>query len=147
MATVRKASNAGESLILDSSAILAIILQQPGYERALDRIGNAGSIGVGTPTVVETAIVLSAKMGRDARSRINDFLREAEADLIPFTTEHFDVAVDAFLRFGKGRHAAALNFGDCLTYAVAVMAGVPLLYIGGDFLKTDLGKAAFEDRA
>jgi ribonuclease VapC len=55
--------------------------------------------------------------------------------------EHIDAAVDAFLQYGKGRHAAALNFGDCLTYAVAAVAGVPLLFTGGDFTKTDIARA------
>ena len=91
------------------------------------------------PTWVETAIVLSSKLGRDARPRISEFLREAEAELIPFTPEHADAAVDAFLRYGKGKHPAGLNFGDCLSYAVAAVAGVPLLFTGNDFLKTDIG--------
>ena len=58
--------------------------------------------------------------------------------MIPFTEEHYDAAVDAFERFGKGRHPAALNFGDCLTYAVARLSGLRLLYIGEDFARTDL---------
>ncbi len=61
-----------------------------------------------------------------------------EVEVIPFTAEHYEVAVDAFERFGKGRHPAALNFGDCLTYAVARLSGLPLLYTGDDFARTDL---------
>jgi len=69
---------------------------------------------------------------------LNEFLREAEVEVIPFTRDHYDVALDAFARFGRGRHAAGLNFGDCLTYAVARISGMPLLFTGGDFSKTDL---------
>ena len=125
-------------LILDSSAIVAVMLQEPGFEFILERIGIADNIGVGTPTAVEAAIVLSARLGRDARPRLFQFLREAEAELIPFGAEHLDAAVDAFLRYGKGRHPAGLNFGDCLAYAISRMSGVPLLFTGSDFRKTDI---------
>jgi ribonuclease VapC len=61
--------------------------------------------------------------------------------VIPFTEDHWRLAVEAYVRFGKGRHAAALNFGDCLTYAIARLAEQPLLFVGGDFAKTDLTPA------
>jgi ribonuclease VapC len=136
-----KATSNADPLILDSSAILAAMLEEPGYAGILDRISDAQGVGVGAPTFVESAIVLSSKLGRDARPRLNEFLREAEAEVIPMGPEHIDAAVDAFLRYGKGRHPAALNFSDCLTYAVAAVAGVPLLFTGSDFVKTDIGRA------
>ena len=83
-------------------------------------------------------MVLSARLGKDPRPVLYEFLREMNVEVIPFTTEHYEVAVDAFERFGKGRHPAALNFGDCLTYAVARLSGLPLLYTGEDFARTDL---------
>jgi ribonuclease VapC len=141
-----KATSTTEPLILDSSAVLAAMLQEPGYAGVLERINNAQSIGIGAPTFVETAIVLSSRLRRDARPQLNEFLRAAEAELIPMGPEHVDAAVDAFLRYGKGRHSAALNFGDCLTYAIAAVAGVQLLFTGNDFLKTDIGKATKEER-
>jgi ribonuclease VapC len=125
---------------------LAAFLEEHGHGGILDRISSAQSVGVGAPTFVETAIVLSSKLRRDARPQLNEFLRTAEAELIPMGPEHVDVAVDAFLRYGKGRHAAALNFGDCLAYAVAAVAGAPLLFTGNDFMKTDIGKAVKEER-
>jgi ribonuclease VapC len=136
----QKAINGAEPLILDSSAILAALLEEPGYDGILERISNAPSVGVGAPTFVETAIVLSSKLRRDARSHLNEFLREAAVEIIPLGPEHVDAALDAFLRYGKGRHPAALNFGDCLTYAVAAVAGVPLLFTGNDFIQTDLDR-------
>ena len=128
-------------MILDSSAILAVLLAEPGHSRILERMGEAQIIGVGAPTVVESAIVLSARLGRDARAELNEFLQGAEAEVIPFALEHYNAAVDAFQRFGKGRHPAALNFGDCMSYAVAALAGLPLLFAGNDFSKTDIQRA------
>jgi ribonuclease VapC len=125
-------------VILDTSAILAILLREQGWRALSDKIASAEIVGVGAPTLAEAAIVLSSRVGRDATPLIARFLREAEAELIPFSCEHYEVARDAFLRFGKGRHPAALNFGDCLTYAVARLAGLPLLFTGRDFSKTDI---------
>lgn len=83
-------------------------------------------------------MVLSSRLGEDSRRLLDDFLQEMDVEVIPFTAQHYEVAVDAFERFGKGRHPAALNFGDCLTYAVARLSGLPLLYTGEDFARTDL---------
>src|SRR5579871_4025956 len=126
-------------MVLDTSAILAVLLAEAGSERLLEHISESPIVVVGAPTVVEAAIVLSAKLGRDARPLISGFLREAEA--VPFSREHYEIALDAFLRFGKGRHPAALNFGDCLTYAVVRVAQIPLLCTGNDFTRTDLETA------
>ncbi len=96
---------------------------------------------VGAPTLLETVMVLTARLGQDARPLLWAFLRRLGAEVIPFGEEHLDVAVTAFLRFGRGRHSAALNFGDCLSYAVAAVAGLPLLFTGEDFAKTDITAA------
>ncbi len=128
-------------MVLDSSAVVAIELQEPGYERLIDKIGRAQSVEIGTPTMFETAMVLSARRHRDARTGLRGFLRNSDAKVVAFTEEHFDAAMDAFLRFGKGRHPAGLNFGDCMSYAVAAVAGMPLLYTGNDFSKTDITPA------
>ncbi|HUG81910.1 MAG TPA: type II toxin-antitoxin system VapC family toxin [Bryobacterales bacterium] len=127
------------SLVLDSSAMLAILLREPGHEDLLQRIDEASLVAVGAPTLVETGIVLSSRLGRDARSLLMDFVRDGEIEVVPFTGDHVAVAIRAFLRFGKGRHRAALNFGDCLSYAVAGVAGMELVYVGDDFGETDLG--------
>jgi ribonuclease VapC len=125
-------------MILDSSAIVSILTEELGHEGIVRRASAASVLAVGTPTLVETAMVLSSRLGQDPRRLLNDFLREMDVEVIPFTAEHYEVAVDAFERFGKGRHAAALNFGDCLTYAVARLSGHPLLFTGDDFARTDL---------
>jgi len=125
-------------VILDASAILSVILGDTDSERMLRDLSEAPILAVGAPTLVETAIVLTSRLRRDARPLLNEFLREAEVEVIPFERDHYEVAVDAFQRYGKGRHPAALNFGDCLTYAVAVLSGLPLLFTGDDFSKTVL---------
>ena len=72
---------------------------------------------------------------------LSAFLRRLEAEVVPFNEEHLDAAATAFIRFGRGRHPAALNFGDCMSYAVASVAGMPLLFSGEDFSKTDIAQA------
>lgn len=125
-------------MILDSSAIVAIVLREPGFEAIVRRLSAAESLAVGAPTLAEAAIVLSAKLGSDARVLLQGLLLEWEAETVSFGAEHWREAATAYARFGKGRHRARLNFGDCLAYAVAKLAGEPLLFTGGDFAKTDV---------
>jgi len=125
-------------VIIDSSAVVAILLQEPGFEPLLDRVAARGSVGIGAPTLAETAIVLAARLGLPGQTLLARFVSEGRISVLPFTDEHWPVAVDAFRRYGKGNHPAALNFGDCLTYAVARLEGEALLCVGRDFAKTDL---------
>ncbi len=125
-------------MILDTSAILAVLLAEQDSGRLLRRIADSPVVAAGAPTILETALVLSSRLPRNARGLLNDFLREADIEIIPFTHDHYYAALDAFERYGKGRHPAALNFGDCMTYAVARISGMPLLFTGGDFAKTDI---------
>ncbi len=85
-------------------------------------------------------MVLSSRLGKDPRPALSGLLRRMDVEVIPFTEEHYEVAMDAFERFGKGRHPAALNVGDCLTYAVASLSGHPLLFTDNDFALTDLAE-------
>jgi ribonuclease VapC len=128
-------------MVLDSSAIVAIHLRESGHERLIDRIDAAEVIVVGAPTLLESVMVLTARLGHDARPMLFAFLRRLEAEVVPFNQEHMDAAATAFIRFGRGRHPAALNFGDCMSYAVASVAGMPLLFIGEDFSRTDIAQA------
>jgi ribonuclease VapC len=127
-------------VIVDSSALVAIVLREPGWEALAGKL-SSGPAGTGAPTLAEAGIVLSAKMGPRGRSLLARVVQEARLSVVPFTDEHWPIAVDAYARFGKGRHAAGLNFGDCLSYAVASLAGQPMLYVGEDFSKTDLARA------
>lgn len=125
-------------MILDASAVLAILLEQPGSDSLIARIAAAPLLGIGAPTLLEAATVLSSRLSRDPRPLLSELLREGEIEVIPFTREHCEVAIDAFERYGKGRHPAALNFGDCQSYACAKVAGMPLLFAGNDFSQTDV---------
>jgi ribonuclease VapC len=125
-------------VILDSSAVVAVLRREPSHDRLLDRIAADTRPGIGAPTLVETAIVLTARVGDAARTLLARFLQEAEVAVLPFDGEHWPVALDAFERYGKGRDRAGLNLGDCLTYATARLAQEPLLTLGNDFARTDL---------
>ena len=85
--------------------------------------------------------MLARSPSGEARARLTEFIGRLGARVVPFTQEHFEVSRDAFTRFGKGRHPARLNFGDCMAYAIASVAGAPLLYVGDDFSKTDIEAA------
>lgn len=85
-------------------------------------------------------MVLTTRLRQDARPLLFAFVRRLDAEVVAFNEEHLD-ATTAFLRFGRGRHSAGLNFGDCLSYAVAAVAGMPLLFTGEDFTRTDIARA------
>lgn len=125
-------------MIIDSSAIVAIFLREKGSERVLDELEAADAVRVGAPTLVETAMVLTGRLGDDGRTMLLSLLQEVNVDVLSFGDAHWRIAQSAFVRYGKGRHPAALNFGDCLTYATAYVAGEPLLCVGDDFAQTDL---------
>jgi len=125
-------------VILDTSAILAIFLKEPGYEAIVDRLAAEDEVGIGAPTLTETGIVLEARFGASASGWLSQFIAEFRVVSIPFGADHWREAVAAYSRFGRGRSPAALNFGDCLSYAVARLSGEPLLCVGGDFTRTDL---------
>jgi ribonuclease VapC len=125
-------------MILDSSAVVAIVFQESEYEVLLTKLAAAEVAGIGSPTLVECAIILGARMNQDARSLLARLLHEASVTIIPFTETHYGLALAAWLTYGKGRHPAALNFGDCLSCAVAKHASRPLLCVGNDFPQSDL---------
>jgi ribonuclease VapC len=129
-------------MIVDTSAIVAVVLREPGFEAVLDCLEGDDPVAVGAPTLTESTMVLSTRLGRDARPKIARLLQEYEIAVVPFAAAHWDEATEAFLRFGKGRHRAALNYGDCMSYAVAKLADQPLLCLGRDFAQTDLSLVA-----
>jgi ribonuclease VapC len=128
-------------VILDTSAVVAILLRESGFERLLTAIGEAPTVAIGAPTLAEAGLVLSVKLQDDPRALLARFLEETGATVLAFEAEHAREAIGAYRRFGKGRHKAALNFGDCMTYAIARLAGAPLLFTGDDFRNTDLAVA------
>jgi len=125
-------------MIVDSSALVALVMREPEWKPIFQKLVSEEHVGMGTPTLVETGIVLAARIGSDPRGLLARLLQEFGIVEVPFGEAHWRTAVDAFLRYGKGRHPAALNFGDCLSYSVAKLAGRPLLCKGNDFARTDL---------
>jgi len=125
-------------MIVDSSAFLAIVFQEPGFESLLERMEGAPGLAAGTPTLAETGIVFQARLGDGSAGLLERMLDELGIQEVPFGEIHWREAVDAYRRYGKGQHPAKLDFGDCMTYAVAKLAGEPLLFTGEDFGLTDL---------
>lgn len=125
-------------MIVDTSALIAIVFKEPGHEELIHKMSEAEYLGIGTPTLAETGIVLSARLQGGGRTILARLCQELGLVQIPFGDAHWREAVGAYERFGRGRHSARLNFGACLSYATAKLAGQPLLYVGGDFSKTDL---------
>jgi len=125
-------------LILDSSAVISVIRQEQGRGRLVEALEGASQIGIGTPTLTESSIVLVRRYGPAGRSILSRFMEENRIVAVPFDDRHWAVAAEAFIRYGKGRHPAALNYGDCMTYATARISAAPLLFVGEDFAQTDL---------
>lgn len=129
-------------MIVDTSALVAVVLREEGHGAVLEKLSAPSAVaGIGTPTVVELGLVLSVRLARDARGLVAQILREFDIAEVPFGDAHGREAVGAFWRFGRGRHPAGLNLGDCMSYAVARLANEPLLYVGDDFSATDLTPA------
>lgn len=128
-------------MTLDTSALVAILFSEPGYLELIDRILMADSVRVAAPTLVETSMVLAGRRRTPAVGEVETLVRELGVTVVPFGEPEWHAAVAAFLQFGRGRHAAALNFGDCLAYAAAVVANDSLLFVGDDFKLTDVTPA------
>jgi ribonuclease VapC len=125
-------------VIIDSSAIVAILRREPDHELLEERLAEASDAKIGAPTLVEVGIVLTTRLGGRGRLVLARFLQDNHIATVPFTEEHAEVAIDAFGQYGKGHHPAKLTMGDCYTYATAKVAREPLLCIGNDFPQTDL---------
>ena len=125
-------------MILDSSAVIAVLLAEPGYETLLAKMKSNPSLAIAAPTLVETLIVLRHRADGDPSKEVIGFLRALDAQVISMTEDHCAVAAKADAKYGKGRHLAALNFGDCLSYAAAKVADEPLIFTGNDFGRTDI---------
>lgn len=124
-------------IALDTSVILAMALGEP-EGKPFQEIIARDPITVGWPTLLETRMVLTGKGFLNAASIVAHLARLPNVSTVAFGEDHYHAAEDAFDRFGKGRHPAALNMGDCFSYAVASLAKAPLLFKGQDFGKTDI---------
>lgn len=124
--------------VVDSSAVLAIFMDEPEAQHFQNVIARGGCFA-GAPTLVEIWTSLIRKTGNHAiAASFVEGLVEHAIQVIPFTADHMEAAGNAYARFGKGRHPAKLNYGDCMAYAAAKVAELPLLFKGADFGLTDI---------
>ncbi len=128
-------------MILDTSAIIAILCNEPDNGRYLAAIQDADRLAIGAPTLVECGIVALAKLGENGPTDLDHFIRRLHVDVLPFGENEASIARYVFGAFGKGRHSAGLNFGDCLSYAVTGAYNDALLYKGDDFSQTPIHSA------
>jgi ribonuclease VapC len=121
--------------------VVAVLLEEEGHDRLIDAMDGAAGLAIGAPTLFEIDNVVARRFEHDDDTLVSAFLEENRVEVIPFDERHRILARQARLRYGKGRHPAKLNYGDCMTYATARLAGRPLLFVGEDFAKTDLSAA------
>lgn len=125
-------------MVIDTSAIAAIFFVEPERETFLRAIASAGIRLISAAAMLETGIVLEGRQGEAAGREFDLFVVRARIEIVPVDAEQAEIARSAWRKYGKGRHAAALNFGDCFSYALAKSCGEPLLSKGTDFLLTDI---------
>ncbi|MGH9369072.1 MAG: type II toxin-antitoxin system VapC family toxin [Thermoanaerobaculia bacterium] len=125
-------------MIVDTSALLAILQDEPERRAFNEAIEAAGARRISVANLVEVSIVIEARFGAAGQRDLDQFVERAALELLPVDVEQAGVARRAFSRYGKGRHAAGLNFGDCFAYALATVLGEPLLFKGDDFAQTDV---------
>jgi ribonuclease VapC len=125
-------------MVIDTSALLAILQDEPERRRYNEAIEMAEARRVSAATFVECSIVIESRFGAEGLRDLDRLLERAEIEIVPVDVQQARVAREAFARYGKGRHAAGLNFGDCFPYALATALGEPLLFKGEDFPLTDV---------
>jgi len=130
------------TLVIDISAVIATLFGEASAPALIDQLDQADELLIAAATVVEVGIVLEARLGPVGASVAERFIRDAAIDVVSFDRSQADRAMDGWRRFGKGRHSAALNLGDCFTYALASTTGHPVLCVGDDFPATDLDTVA-----
>jgi ribonuclease VapC len=125
-------------MVIDSSALLAILQNEPERRAFNESIEAAEQVLLSTATFVEISMIVESRLGADGVRDLELFIAKARIKLIPVDEEQAHLAVHAFRRYGEGRHAAALNFGDCFAYALARALADSLLFKGNDFAQTDI---------
>jgi ribonuclease VapC len=129
-------------MILDTSAMAAIFFGESEGDHYIQLIHDADQCRMSAANFVELSMVIEGQLGPEAGRQCDTFLRRTDVIIEPVTVEQAHLARQAFLDFGKGRHPAGLNFGDCFAYALAKVTAEPLLYKGSDFSQTDVKAAA-----
>ncbi len=125
-------------MVLDTSAIISILQNEPDSNQLIAEIEKADSLKVSAATVVEAGIVMYSRYGDAGEVEVDQFLFRLGIVVVPVTQEQAEIARTAYRIFGKGNHTAGLNYGDCFSYALSKLLKEPLLFVGEDFSKTDL---------
>jgi len=125
-------------MIIDTSALVAILYREPEAAAFVQLIHDADVCRMSVATHVELFLVVESQLGPEGARQAEAFIRRAGIVLEPVTVEQDELACQAFVDFGKGRHPAGLNVGDCFSYALAKATGEPLLFKGSDFARTDI---------
>lgn len=132
-------------MVIDTSAVVAILLGEPDGQAYSDAIGSGDLKLMSALNVLEASMVIEGRKGVAGAERLEAFLIEAEVQVVAFDAVQSRVARAAWRRFGKGNHPASLNLADCCAYALAIVSGEPLLYKGNDFVKTGVRSALPRD--
>jgi ribonuclease VapC len=128
-------------MVIDTSAIVAILFGEPEAETFALAIEQDPVRLMSAASVLEAAIVVESELGESGARELDLLIYKANIAVAPFTAEHLAAARHAFRLFGKGRHPAGLNFGDCFSYGLSRSTGEPLLFKGDDFARTDISKS------
>lgn len=127
-------------MVVDTSALLAVLQGEPEAGAFVEALQSADCPSMSVGTFIETAIVIESRFGAEGIRDLDLFLHKAGIELVACDAEQAHAARQAYRQYGKGRHPAGLNFGDCFAYALAAARGEPLLYKGEDFARTDIGR-------
>ena len=130
-------------MIIDTSALVAILDQEPEADRIVRTLASASERTLSAANLVEAGIVMQARRGDDGARDLDLLLAKLRVDIAAVTASQADIARKAFRRYGRARHPANLNFGDCFAYALAKDKSVPLLFKGNDFGQTDVMVASY----
>lgn len=130
-------------MVIDTSAVLAILQNEPERRAINEAVEAADTRAMSVATFIECSIILESRYGADGVRNLDLYIAKAQVALVPVDSEQAHFARDAFRRYGKGRHRAGLNFGDCFSYALARSLADPLLFKGTDFAQTDLVAAQY----
>lgn len=125
-------------MVIDTSAVIAILTNEPERLSFNEAVDKASSRMMSAASFVEASIVIESSRGYDGLRDFDLFVASAGIEIVPVDVEQARVAREAFRRYGKGGHPAALNYGDCFSYALAKATGLPLLFKGNDFSGTDI---------
>jgi ribonuclease VapC len=125
-------------MVIDTSCLAAVLFKEPERHMFLQKLEQADSLQISAATMLESGIVIERRLGEIGKGQFEEFYKIFRFRIVPVDAEQVDIALRAWRRYGKGNHPAALNFGDCFSYALAKITGEPLLAKGDDFRQTDI---------